>query len=112
VQHIFPAGRQLPQLQQLVLSGAEEEGLQEACITTADLHSIVSACHALRSLDISGVLAAGVDVSALLQLPSTCASLTLGGSDVGDRAAGVVAQLTQLTALEWTESPKLTDAGL
>jgi hypothetical protein len=112
VQHMFPAGRQLSQLQQLVLSGAEEEDSEGGCITTDDLHSIVGACPALRCLSIPGVLAAGADVSALLQLPSTCASLALGGYAVGDEAAGVVAQLTQLTALDWSESPGLTDAGL
>jgi hypothetical protein len=125
VPHMFPAGRQLPQLQQLVLSGAEsdcEEALLSiGCFTTANLHSIVSACPALRRLDISGVLAIGSDVSALLQLPSTCASLTLGGislspHSVSEKAAGVVAQLTQLTFLEWRKCPGkypgLTDAAL
>jgi hypothetical protein len=112
VQHMFPAGRQRSQLQQLVLRGLEESWSEGPYITTADLHSIVSACPALRCLGITGVLAAGADVSALLQLPSTCASLLLGGSAVGDEAAAEVAQLTQLTALEWSESSSLTDAGL
>jgi hypothetical protein len=116
VQHMFPAGRQLPQLQQLVLECSAPwymlQYAKEGFITAADLRSIVSACPALRHLDITGVLAAGVDVSALLQLPSTCASLKLGGRGVGDEAAGVVAQLTQLTALEWSKCPALTAVGL
>jgi hypothetical protein len=110
VQHMFPAGRHLPQLKQLVLECGAIRAT-DGCITTADLQSIVSACPALRHLDISGVLAEGVGLKPLLQLPSTCASLTLSGSAVGDDAAGVVAQLTQLTFLGWSKSP-LTDEGL
>lgn len=113
-QHMFHVGKELPQLQQLPLC-CDKKDLATAggtAITTAELQGIFSACPALRSLGIVGVLAADVDASVLLELPSTCRSLAVGGQAFGDKAAGVIAQLTQLTYLRWENSPGLTTAGL
>lgn len=70
-QHTFHVGKELPQLQKLALC-CDTEDLAAAggmAIATADVHGIFSACPALRSLDIVGVLAADVDTSVLLELP-------------------------------------------
>jgi hypothetical protein len=109
--HMFPAGKQLPQLGNFLLASALDDSTGD-CITAADLHSIIKACPAIKWLDITCVLAADADVSVLLQLPPTCCSLEVGGNAFGDEAAGVIAQLTQLTSLDWIKSPGLTGAGL
>jgi hypothetical protein len=117
LQHMFPAGRQLPRLQHLVVYSGESRWLDEDWITAAELSGLVGACPALTHLDLIRVLAADADVSALLQLPQQCQYLGVGGPAFGDRAAGVLAQLAQLTALRWarggiTEASDLTYAGL
>jgi hypothetical protein len=113
VQHIFPPGKQFPQLQQVSISCCDFDGSNSVGpVTAAELRAITSACPALCGIEITCVLAADVDVSALLQLPATCRSLKVGGQPLGDSAAGVIAQLTQLTDLQWDSAPALTDAGL
>jgi hypothetical protein len=109
LQHMFPAGKRLPRLQHLVFDSHDSQ--RAGCITTAELSSLVDACPALTSLDLTRVLAADADVSALLKLPQQCQHLGVGGQAFGDKAAGVVAQLTQLKQLQWVRSG-LTDAGL
>lgn len=108
VQHMFPSGKQLPQLQQLLIACYNEDDDSVGPVTTAELRGIISACPALCGLDIGCVLTEDVDVSVLLQLPATCRSLKVGGKPFGDNAAGVIAQLTQLTRLEWIYAPGLT----
>jgi hypothetical protein len=114
VQHMFSAGKQLPWLRHLVLCCKKEDPATAGgmAITTTDLCGIFSACPGLRSLGVVCVLAADVDASVLLELPSTCRSLTVGGKAFGSQAAVVIAQLTQLTYLHWDSSPGLTSAGL
>jgi hypothetical protein len=120
IQHMFPPGVQFPQLQELLLYVGsyhaiccmhEHDSGVVGHVTTAELRSIISACPALRRLQLMRVLAADVDVSVLLQLPVACRSLAVGGRVFDDHAAAVIAQLTQLTYLEWKHSPGLTDAG-
>lgn len=98
IQHMFPPGKQFPQLQ-LLLSGSCSNSAGR--VTTAELRGIISACPALCALRPTDVLAADTEVSILQQLPSTCRSLTVGGKPFGDDAAGVIAQLTQLTCLDF-----------
>lgn len=112
-QHMFPEGKEYPQLQVVKLAVyyccyAEMQSL----MSTADLGSIIRACPALSSLDISAALQPQADLSPLLQLPPTCCDLTVGGEAFGDNAAPVVAQLTCLTSLSWVGWKGLTDAGL
>jgi hypothetical protein len=108
---MFPAGKQLPQLQQLLLHSDHWHGF-ECLVTADDLPRMLRACPGLRSLQLTDVLEADADVSALLQLPSTCVSLRVAGDPFKDRAARVLAQLTQLTALEWDWAEGMTLAGL
>jgi hypothetical protein len=115
LQQMFPADRELPQLQHLVLRWTDRCRWfygDAGSITTADLRSMVSACPGLCCLDLGEVVAQDADVSPLLQLPATCCSLKVAGHPFNDSAAGVIGQLTQLTQLVWTDSPGLTDAGL
>jgi hypothetical protein len=110
LQHMFPAGKQLPRLQHLVFD-CHSDGLHGGRITAAELSSLVRACPGLTYLGLACVLAPDADLSALLKLPQQCQHLKVGGQAFGDNAAGVVAQLTQLTQLEWCRSG-LTAAGL
>jgi hypothetical protein len=111
LQHMFPAGKQLPQLQRLLFHCANRER-DEGCITTAELSSLVRACPGLECLSLTCAVAADADISTLLKLPQQCQHLAVGGQAFGDKAAGVVAQMTQLKSLEWAHSPGLTYAGL
>lgn len=112
LQQMFPAGKQLPQMQHLVICLKWGDDADAGRITTSELSSLVDVCPALTCLDLTCVLAPDADVSALLKLPQQCQHLAIGGQAFGDEAAGVVAQLTQLTRLNWTGYPGLTYAGL
>ena len=114
VQHMFPAGRLLPQLSYIELQGKDSTGyyMDEPFMTAADLASLISTCPALQKLYICNALEASADVSALLQLPHCCTSIQIGGPAFGDGAASVVCQLSQLRDLTWCYSEGLTDRGL
>lgn len=114
VQHMFPAGRLLPQLVYINLQGTDSFGdyMDTPCMTAAELASLISCCPALQILDICNALEASADVSALLQLPPCCTSIQVGGPAFSDAAAGVVCQLSQLQSLTWCHSEGLTDRGL
>lgn len=71
----------------------------------------MQACPNPVSLNIQSTVKPG-DISPLLQLPTSCVSLSVGGRAFDDTAAAVVAQPTHLTELKWFSSPGLTDAGL
>lgn len=111
-EHIFPAGRQLPCLQHLDLSSLDNEEEQEFCLNGEDLARIVACCPSLQHLNITNALEPGADVSMLLQLPASCTSLDIGGAAFTDAAAPVLAQLTQLRELAWTDSPGVSDQGI
>lgn len=117
VQHMFSPGRQLQALTCLELesSGAAYAGIdlgQSVFISAADMKCLVRACSSLQHLAVCNALEDGAAVQELLQLPPCCSSLSVGGEAFHDAAASVVAQLTQLTALTWSESAGLTDLGL
>jgi hypothetical protein len=113
VQYMFPAGRRLERLKELVLASDCRDGTARACMSVADLQYIVSACPALCLLNLSSGVSTGAgDISTLLQLPATCQSLCVAGTAFSDEAAGIIGQLTQLTNLTWMEMPGLSDAGL
>jgi hypothetical protein len=80
-------------------------------LTADDLQSIASCCPSLRILHIEGLLEPGVSASALLQL-AECRDLSVGGRAFDNRAAGVVAQMTQLTSLTWWCSQGFDSVGL
>jgi hypothetical protein len=129
VQHMFPPGRQMQSLWHITISPGRDITPDDAsaddasfdgvppddwCMDVEDLSSVLSACKQLQSIDITSSLnpKAADHVSVLLQLPPSCKSLQVGGEAFTDAAAPFIAQLTQLKYLEWTWSPKLTDAGL
>lgn len=78
---------------------------------SADLDNLICCCPGLRDLNITGVMRPGADVSGLLQLPTSCTTLNIGGAAFTDAAAPVLAQLTHLEYLSWCSSEGLTDAG-
>lgn len=135
LQHVFPAGRQLPQLKKLRLSGPRpcDSSGQHECATAAaggkgadggvdwsphsiggqDLAHIFSCCPRLESLTLSNeIVQPGADLSALSRLPVSCRELRIGGEAFSHAAAPIIAQLTHLTSLEWSASPGLTECGL
>jgi hypothetical protein len=116
VQHMFPAGRQLP-LRELVLLPSYGHGVSDnvdaesSCVTGAELSSMVRACPELQQLVITGAVHPG-DMSGLLQLPPSCTEMCIGGPAMSDAEVPVVRQLTQLIVLRWWDSPGLTDVGV
>jgi hypothetical protein len=130
VAHMFPAGRQLMKLTALELS-SEHLHFQHAWgrLDEGALRSIVSCCPRLQTLlHIAGLLEEGprearlavgraacilpgTDTSPLLQLQK-CRSLAVGGRAFNNRAAQVVAQMTQLTSLTWFCSAGFDSFGL
>lgn len=86
----------------------------EWCVDGPGLSSIISCCPSLTGLDVGKALSPNADTSLLLRLPRSCVSLGLGGegANMDDACAAVVAQLTQLTKLDWIGSDLLTDRGL
>jgi hypothetical protein len=129
VQHLFAstaaAGRQLPQLQQLLLGLPDDEWTKDReycaddafkrmqpCVGSGDVRRLASCCPALQQLWLAGVLQPGTDLSPLLQLQQlTC--LVTGGAAVDDVAAGsVLAKLRGLKRLQLYCCKQLTDRGL
>lgn len=111
-QHMFPAGRQLPQLRCLDFSTNADEW-EECCIDAAGLAAIARCCPNLQQLKITGAWGSDADATALLQLPASCTELEVGGPAFTDAAAAVVAQLTHLQRLSLHDAAAgLTDIGL
>lgn len=118
VWEMFPEHRQHPQLQGLEISaaacdnGCDYDALHWV-LCNVDLECIGSCCPGLRRLDItSTVWPVDADLSGLLQLPSSCTSLSVGGAALTDSTAATLAQLTQLQDLSWKRSRQLTVTGL
>jgi hypothetical protein len=113
VQHMFAAGRQMPQLQVCQLMADDSRpGAEPSCIDSADPELISRGCPALRRLGVVGTVQPSADLSGLLQLPASCTALSVSGAAFKDAAAATLAQLTQLKELTWSDSPQLTVAGL
>lgn len=121
VQHMFPARRQLSQLQCLTLSGTDyyngddhDDYIGDAWgLRASDLSSIVTCCPGLTALS----LVHAVDIQdldmlpPLLQLPLGCRTLHFGGVPWGDLQP-VLGQLTQLHNLKLSDIECLEDLDL
>lgn len=115
VQCMFPGEKQLPQLQRVYMAGMDfHDFLGEVSwgLDSNDLASTVCCCPGLMGLTLDQVVAEGVDVTPLLQLPQGCTALRVGGGAFGNDAAAVVRQLTQVQDLSWSMSDAFTDLGL
>uniref|UniRef100_A0A383WH57 F-box domain-containing protein n=1 Tax=Tetradesmus obliquus TaxID=3088 RepID=A0A383WH57_TETOB len=132
-QHLFAAGRQLPQLKQLVLGvpgniwdvagygddgtiGAEDYALcverVTPCLDEVSFHRLVSCCPRLEKLWVAGLVEPGVDMRPLLQL-TALRKLCVGGEVVTDDVAcGVLCQLTRLRSLGVFQARGFSDRGL
>jgi hypothetical protein len=63
--HMFPAGRQLPQLHELTImpdDAGSDWPLTQWCIDSADIHSIASCCIGLQTLDLGHSVRPGAEV--------------------------------------------------
>lgn len=108
VPHAFAAGRRLPHLQILELSGSK-------CVDGDHLHSIVTCCPALKQLTLDGVMygAAAADVAALARLPHSLTRLHIAGDAFTDTVAvGALKQLSNLKSLSWVNSPSVSVAAV
>jgi hypothetical protein len=116
VQCMFPEGRQLPLRKVVILPLYGQEALfslPEGCMTGAELSSLVSSCPELQLLDITGAVHPGdMAMSGLLQLPSSCTQLCIGGLALCDAKVPVLQQLSYLKVLRIWYSPVLTGVGL
>jgi hypothetical protein len=114
VQHMFPLGRRMPQLQVLRIKDqyykrGERYGW---CVGGRDIAGIASSCPGLRELELVRVVRAGATFDGLQQLPDRLSSLTIGGPAFDDAAAAEVARLVQLQSLSMEEAPEFTAVGL
>jgi hypothetical protein len=101
LRHMFPAGRRLGQLHTLVL-GSVQYCTSQWRVPLAALARIAASCPAVQTLSLVDVFEEGRQRRLLPLLDLTMlSSLRVGGAAWNDSAAGVVAQLTQLTSLEW-----------
>jgi hypothetical protein len=105
-QSAFPPGRQLSQLQKLLaLDGrgdrpADSDGvLRGACLSAADISSIVSCCNGLQQMAVT--LRPAVSLSALTTLTGGCASL----SAVPLEAAGTKHDRQLAGRAQWAQCP-------
>jgi hypothetical protein len=129
--HMVGDGRQLPQLKVLELgpfafescepvehyayfSGATHADLDTlaACFGPGDVERLVCCCPVLEHLWMPGLVQAGVDVSALLQL-TALTGLFIGGAVWNNEVAvSVLAGMTRLQELQLCDAPGFTDEGL
>jgi Leucine-rich repeat (LRR) protein len=102
-QHMFRAGRPLPQLQQLVitplLDDTDHYNADTRCIDDDGIGCIASCCTGLQWLEIPFCVPPFRDLSVMLQLPPSCRALTVGGYAFRQGGTSVLGQLTQLTYL-------------
>jgi hypothetical protein len=126
-QHMFAAGRVLPQLQQLCVvhcvpenSPASYCSYRRQLMGPSDVQRMAQSCPALRNLTLLGVVAAaapgalsdcGNAFEPLTQLPPTLTSLHVDGVS-GSSGVAAVAQLTHLERLVLGEPSCVSDAGL
>lgn len=118
VQHMFPRGKTSP-LKELELGSLVSNDLSLLNSASGlcpfvddDLDNIVAACTGLTTLSLVSSIYGHFELPALRKLPSTTVELSLGGKVCRDKAAALVAELTQLTSLEWLCAPEFTDEGL
>jgi hypothetical protein len=109
VQHMFPAGKQLPQLNTLGFESLSDAEPGEGYMTAADVRSIAAACPALERLGLDNALLRHAETG--LPVLQSCTSLGVAGLAVGDNAAACIGRLTQLRQLSVRYAPGLTDLG-
>jgi hypothetical protein len=112
--HMFPAGKRMPNMQELHLEADLFAGAQNdtyvVCTSTEDIQRICNTCPGLQRLSLVNVVAADVHGS-LRGLPQSLQELELAGSALGDAAVSALTHLTGLKELVWF-SRTLTSAGL
>jgi hypothetical protein len=101
----------LTQLLVLRLQGGDGVS-QEQCLNSADVARIAASCPGLTELTLKGVITLGASLAPLLKLQGTLLRLSVAGAAFGDAASALVAQLTGLQSLEWSDCSSLTDVGL
>jgi hypothetical protein len=111
LQYVLPPGVVLTQLRVLRLQGGDGVS-EEQCLDSADAARIAASCPGLTDLTLKSVISVGASLAPLLKLQGTLQRLSVAGAAFGDAAAALVAQLTGLQSLEWSDCGSLTDTGL
>jgi hypothetical protein len=119
--HIFPPGRQLPVLRQLMFGwdlpagediAAQPEELPPSIFEDLSISRMAASCPALEVLLLPGCLTFDVELGPLAQL-TDLTELLLAGEEIQDvLVAEQVVMLTGLKSLQIHFSPELTDAGV
>lgn len=109
-QHMFAAGKQLPQLQVLAIEQLWNSH-HERCLGGQDLQRVISSCPSLVQLNVAHTVREAADMSGMRELPASCIHLQIGGTGLTD-APGVLAHVPQLSKLVWEEARDLTDLQL
>ena len=108
MQFILPAGKQLPQLKELIIAG-----LADPDYGVIDVNRVVSCCPNLEELTLSNVMPPDAPTDGLTALEASFTSLALAGSAFTDSTAAAVAQLSILRDLEWSGAQSsFTNDGL
>jgi hypothetical protein len=111
LQHVLPPELARPALQVLRLQGGDGVSAHQ-CLSAADISRIPSCCLGLTEVTLKGVVSMGASLAPLLKLQGSLRRLGVAGAAFGDGAAALIAQLTGLESLEWTDSASLSDAGM
>jgi hypothetical protein len=89
----------------------DDDEEEDWCVDAADISCLSRCLPALGSLSLNSVTKDLDTVAALTQLMPGLAKLSVGGDVFKDEAAGLVAKLTSLRALDWGPS-QITSVGL
>jgi len=113
IQHMLLEGTQLPLLKALRLEVMDVDlGWQPpACVDSRDIKRMASCLPALEELSVIGVEQGHGAGAALTHLVPRLKQLCVSGYAFDDRGAGLVAKLTSLDTLEWSNT-NVTSRGM
>lgn len=119
LQHMFPAGRQLQHLTELVISNNTGSAIPPPAavhvVNADDLVSVATCCPHLQRLELDSTLQPSTEaIPCLVQLQQQVQlrALVLGGTVVSNDAAPFLAQMSSLTYIKLAAAPAFTDVGL
>jgi len=106
IQRMLPEGMELPLLKALRLEVEEFDFSIHTppCVDTPDIKRMAACLPALQELSLIGVVKGHGAVAALTHLVPRLKQLRVGGNGFDDRGAALVAKLTSLDSLKWTDS--------
>lgn len=106
IRYMLREGTQLPLLKTLELEVMDVDFSYQppACVDTRDIKRMANCLPALEELSLIGVVQGHGAVAALTHLVPRLKRLRVSGDGFDDRGAALVAKLTSLDTLEWTNT--------